>query len=291
MTGLAWRALLLAFVAVAPSVPAQSRAPSSSAVVIMLHPQVGDTLHTRLEQQTEVNATSSNGGAVGATTGGTSQVARSVTTAVTIDSRTIVRASDRSRTTVLTIVDSAHVTSSDVHAAALIRQAEQSLRGQQLVLQLAPDGTVLNARDGRGGAVAREIADAMSAMPAVFPSQPVRLGETWMRSMPLPAAGPMGTRGSAHVRATFRLDSLTQGGETAFLSMRGDIVADSMARGVELSGTVSGAMQVDRTRGWMADSRFVVMIRSLVTPPVASGIAPMRFLTRVTQRLRTMDKR
>jgi hypothetical protein len=284
---------VLAFVAVTPTLPAQaqSRATSSSAVVIVLHPQVGDTLHTRLEQQTEVSSTSSNGGSAGPASSGRSVGARSVSTAVTIDSRTIVRASERSRTTVLTIVDSARVTTSDVHAAALIRQAEQSLRGQQLVLQLAPDGTVLNARDGRGGAVAREIADAMSAMPAVFPSQPVRLGETWMRSMPLPAAGPMGTRGSAHVRATFRLDSLTQGGETAYLSMRGDIVADSTARGVELSGTVSGAMQVDRARGWMADSRFVVLIRSLVTPPVASGIAPVRFITRVTQRLRTMDKR
>jgi hypothetical protein len=50
-------------------------------------------------------------------------------------------------------------------------------------------------------------------------------------------------------------------------------------------------MLVDRLRGWMTDSHFVVTLQSLVTPPVATGLAPMRFVTRVTQRLRTMDKR
>jgi hypothetical protein len=34
-----------------------------------------------------------------------------------------------------------------------------------------------------------------------------------------------------------------------------------------------------------------VLLRSFVKPPVASGLSPMRFLTRVTQRLRTMDRR
>jgi hypothetical protein len=44
-------------------------------------------------------------------------------------------------------------------------------------------------------------------------------------------------------------------------------------------------------RGWMTDSKFVVLVKSLVTPPAEVGVAPMRFMTRVTQRLRTMDKR
>jgi hypothetical protein len=50
-------------------------------------------------------------------------------------------------------------------------------------------------------------------------------------------------------------------------------------------------MQVNRARGWMTESHFTVLVRSLVTPPPSSGIPPMRFVTRVTQRLRTMDKR
>jgi hypothetical protein len=50
-------------------------------------------------------------------------------------------------------------------------------------------------------------------------------------------------------------------------------------------------MRVDRARGWMTESRFTVLIRSFVTPAPSSGMAPMRFVTKVTQRLRTMDKR
>ena len=73
--------------------------------------------------------------------------------------------------------------------------------------------------------------------------------------------------------------------------MRGDIVGDSTSQGGELSGSISGTMQLDRARGWMTDSRFLVILRSVVKPPLATGLAPMRFVTRVTQRLRTMDKR
>ena len=60
--------------------------------------------------------------------------------------------------------------------------------------------------------------------------------------------------------------------------------------GPDLSGRMSGEMQVDRRRGWMTDSRFTLLVMSLVAPPAGAASAPMRFLTKVTQRLRTMDK-
>jgi hypothetical protein len=135
------------------------------------------------------------------------------------------------------------------------------------------------------------MAESMSAMPGLFPRRAVNVGDQWTREMPLPSGGPLGTRGSGHVNAVFRLDSLDRGGNMAYVSMRGEILPDPSSQGVDLSGSVRGAMQVDRGRGWMTDSRFTVMIRSLVTPPPSSGLAPMRFVTRVTQRLRTMDKR
>jgi hypothetical protein len=50
-------------------------------------------------------------------------------------------------------------------------------------------------------------------------------------------------------------------------------------------------MQLDRVRGWMTDSRIVITLKSLIAPPPSIGLAPMKFVTRVTQRLRTMDKR
>jgi hypothetical protein len=267
--------LLAVFVSVAAS--AQDVTP----VLLRLHPHVGDTLHIWLEQQTEVSATMP----------GNSAPSRSVTTSIAIHSRTIVRSVQTASTTVLTIVDSATLSSTDAHAAKQVADAQRSLRGQQLVLQLGADGTVESARDARGVLVPRDLADAMAAMPAVFPKKAVAIGDQWTREMPLPPGGPMGARGSGHVRATFHLDSLQKGGAIAYVSMRGDIVADSTTQGVELSGSISGSMQLDRVRGWMTDSKFLVALRSVVNPPAATGLAPMRFMTRVTQRLRTMDKR
>lgn len=273
------RAMLVAVAAAALLV-----APGMSAQVILLrlHPHVGDTLHTRLEQRTEVSGTRA---------GSSGAVIKPVTTSVSLNSRTIVRESSGASTLVVTIVDSADIHSSDAHAVAQVADAERVLKGQVLVLRLASDGTVESAQDARGAAVTGDLARSMAAMPAVFPQRPVNVGDQWMREMPLPPGGPLGARGSGHVIAAFRLDSLGHGGSIAYVSMQGDIKPDSTSQGVQLSGAVTGAMQIDRLRGWLTDSRFTILLRSFVTPPASTGLAPMHFVTRVTQRLRTMDKR
>jgi hypothetical protein len=251
-------------------------------VLLRVHPHVGDTLHTRLEQQTEVST-------AGPGTG--TRPVKSVTTSVVLNSRTIVQGSTAASTVLLTIVDSADLHTSDAHGAAQVAAAERTLRGQQLVLRLGADGTVESARDARGVPMPRDVAEAMAAMPAVFPRRLVLVGETWTRELPLPAGGPLGARGAGRVNALFRLDSLARGGALAYVSMRGEIVPDGPSEGVQVSGAVRGAMLVDRLRGWMTDSHFVVTLYSLITPPATTGLAPMRLVTRVTQRLRTMDKR
>ena len=270
--------LFSALLGISNTVLAQAALP----IVLRLHPAVGDTMHTLLEQQTEVTAT---------TPGNSVAPARSVTTTMGIYSRSIVRGVQPTRATVLTVIDSAKMTSSDAHAAAMNAQTQRTLEGQQLILELGTDGAVESARDIRGVLVPQALADAMASMPAVFPRGAVVVGGQWVREMPLPSGGPLGARGAGHVRAIFHFDSLQKGGGIAYLSMRGDILPDSASHGVELTGTVAGSMQLDRVRGWMTDSKFVVLVKSLVTPPVEAGVAPMRFMTRLTQRLHTMDKR
>ena len=253
---------------------------SGQRILLRLHPRVGDTLRTRLDQLTEIGP-QRNGGAP----------AKPMTSKVMVLTRTIVQASRQATTTVLTVVDSAEVRSSDMHGAAMSAQAEKLLRGQRLIVQLAEDGSVKSASDARGTAVPRDVADAMAAMPAVLPRRAVAVGERWHREMPLPSAGPIGAGGNAQVRAEFRLDSLGADGDVAFVSMRGQIASDADARGVEMTGSMTGAMQIDRARGWMTDSFFTLLIRSVVTPASGAGMQPMKFVTKITQRLRTMDKR
>jgi hypothetical protein len=267
----AFRATILVGIAMARVAEAQEP------VLLRLHPRLGDTLHTLLEQQTEVSMPEAAG--------------KSSVTSVAIHSQTIVRAVQATSTVVLTIVDSARLSSSDSHTAAALSNARRTLEGQQLMLQLGADGTVEWARDRHGVLMAREVTEAMSAMPAVFPRKAVSVGEQWTREMPLPQGGALGARGSGKAKAVFRLDSLNRNGSIAYVSMHGEILPDSVSHGVELNGTITGTLQLDRSRGWMTDSRFLIILKSLVTPPPSSGVAPMRFLTRVTQRLRTMDKR
>ena len=270
-------ALLLALVFTASVASAQAGSP----VLLRLQPHVGDTLHSWLQQRTEV--TSGSAAAAGAS--------RGVTTTVSIHSRSIVRSVQHTSTTVLTVVDSADFTSTDAHSASMITEAGNALRGQQLVLQLGVDGAVESARDARGVPLSRQATDAMAAMPAVFPKRAVTVGDQWVRELPLPSGGPLGARGAGHVRAVFHLDSMERAATIAYVSMRGEILPDSGGQGVALTGSISGALQIDRGRGWMTDSRFLVVLQALVTPPAGSGLAPMRLVTRVTQRLRTMDKR
>jgi hypothetical protein len=258
-----------------------STAAGAQSVSLRIHPRAGDTLHTRLEQRMEVSSADEDGDPRG----------KPIATSVVIDSRTIVQSSLATSTVVLTIVDSADMHTTDVHGADQIAAAERMLRGQRLLLQLAVDGSVENARDAGGRPVSRDFADAMSAMPAVFPRYPVHVGDRWTREMPLPSSGPLGARGMGYVNARFRLDSLSRDARVAFVSMQGDIKPASTSDGVQLTGAISGTMRVDRDRGWMTDSQFTVLLRSLVTPPPGTGRSPMRFITRVTQRLRTMDKR
>ncbi|PYP81133.1 MAG: hypothetical protein DMD35_02415 [Gemmatimonadetes bacterium] len=254
---------------------------SANRIMLRLHPRMGDTLHTRLEQLTEIT-TSRNGSAA----------ATPMTTSVIVLARTIVQASRKATTTVLTVVDSAEVHSSDAHGPAMSAQAERVLRGQRMLVQLAEDGSVESAADARGVAVPRDVAEAMAAMPSVLPRRPVAVGERWQREIPLPSAGPIGSTRSAVVRAEFRFDSLSGNGELAFVSMHGQIASDADVRAVEMSGTMTGTMRIDRMRGWMTESFFTLLIRSAVAPPSSSvGMAPMKFVTRVSQRLRTMDKR
>ena len=255
---------------------------AAQGILLRLHPRVGDTLRTRLEQQMEVSGMLASGGVMSM---------KPVSTSVVLNARTIVQQSLAASTVVLTIVDSVTVHTSDAHATTQVADAENRLRGQQLSLHLASDGTVESARDARGSAVSVELAQSMASMPAVFPQQAVSIGEQWMREMPLPAGGSLGARGAGHVIAAFRLDSLGHGGSIAYLSMQGDVRPDAANQGVDMSGTVNGSMQIDRARGWLTESRFTIVLRSLVTPPPSTGYPPMRFVTRVTQRLRTMDKR
>jgi hypothetical protein len=56
-------------------------------------------------------------------------------------------------------------------------------------------------------------------------------------------------------------------------------------------GSVTGAFVLDRARGWWADSRVTITLGSTVTPPPGSAAPPVKVQTRITQRVRLVERR
>jgi hypothetical protein len=270
LAALASVVILAAFGAATPS-----RA-SAQRYLLQLKPKVGDTLRMELEEQREHTGTTKFGGG---------DSSRTMSTRLRMISRAIVQGKLRSAVTVLAIIDSVSLTTTDQHAPAMAA-------GQRMLFRLGEDGTIRVVDDEPGAN--RGASELVALMPAALPTHPVGVGDTWARSIPMVVA-----RGSDDgvVRAVFRLDSLSPDENLAYISMRGEMRRDSVPAGpprgtrMQVSGTVTGDLRLDRRRGWLTESQFAVLLRTTMVPGAASGASPVRFLTRITQRMRTLDRK
>jgi hypothetical protein len=250
-------------------------------VLLELRPRVGDTLRMRLDQTTEMS---------GARSG--APVKPAVTT-MRMFSRAIVESSGPSSTMIMAITDSVDVRSSDERARPLAMETQRQLAGRQMRLKLSPDGTVGVA--DQQAHVSREVTDLVSVMPASFPKGSVAVGDTWMREMPIPPSASMGVPLGGLVKAAFKLDSLSSDGQVAYLSMRGTM--HPLAEAIALSdpgalvGSVQGSMIVDRRRGWLSESRFLVEMRATIASVGTARPSPMHFRLKITQHMRVFKER
>ena len=245
--------------------------------LLQLKPRVGDTLRMELEEQREHTGTTKFGG---------NDSSRTTSMRLRIFSRAIVDGKLRSAVTVLAIIDSVSLFTTDQHGTP-------AAGGQRMRFRLSEDGT-MRVLDGDAGAN-RAASELVALMPAALPTSPVAVGETWTRSIPMVVARSSADEGA--VRALFRLDSVSRDEQVAYISMRGEMRRDSVPAGpprgtrMNLSGTVNGAMLLDRGRGWITESRFSVVLRTTTIPAASAGTLPVRFLTRITQRMRTLDSK
>jgi hypothetical protein len=246
---------------------------------LRLAPAPGDTLRMQLEQRTEVRGEERP-----------ESPARSMKATLRIYSHAVVTGRDGGATTLLAQTDSVAMDSDDEHARSLAGQVRQLTGAGPVHLRLAMDGTV-QMLDGDGG-VAGGLA-APTVVPAALPAGLLSVGDTWVRTMPVPM-GP--SVGAGTVRATFRLDSVSRGGHVAYISVRGQLqrepapAAGPRGTMMRVAGTLLGHLRLDRVRGWISDSRFTVTMHSVVAPPASSGISPVKFRTTVTQRMRLRDR-
>jgi len=273
-----------AFVALVVGVTTLHSSLHAQTVQLRIKPHAGDTLRMQLDQQTEMTGTryTSSG-----------EASSLVVTTMQMYSRAVVEGIADDGTNVLAVTDSVHVQTTDERSRGDAVRVEAQMRGQRVRFRVAPDGTVGMVQMSEG--TPREVAQVVSLMPAAFPRSKIKVGESWIREMPLPSGTQLGAQISGKLHVTFRLDSVTHGGEWAFVSMRGEMVpvAGSPAgTGTVIEkGVVNGTMLVDQRRGWLTQSWFAISVSSVVTPPLVTGAGPMHMLMRITQHMHTLERR
>lgn len=273
-----WAAMLC----VAAALPMEAQ--ESTAVYLRIDPRVGDTIYTRLDQQTEMRATARLEG---------------VDTVVTIRSwmatiallRHVVERGDSDGTALLTIIDSVAMSGEGV--ALPSEQQRLVLQGRTVRTRISPEGATELVEGG--DAVTPDLAAMFSSMPATLPDYAVSAGDAWTKTMRIPIYGQAPGRAEATVHATFRLDSLGTPKGLAFISMRGSITRETPAergqsKSVETIGSITGGMVVDAYRGWITDSRTAITVKSHLSPASAQS-APMQFQLRMTQRMQATGRR
>src|SRR5919201_7091477 len=233
-----------------------------------LRPRAGDTLRMRLDQITEMSGTRKGA------------AAKSVVTTLHMFSRAIVESTTPTSALIVAITDSVNVNTSDEHTRPLAEQTIRQLEGRTLRLRLSPDGTVAVA--GEAASVPREVNEIVSIMPASFPRDPVAVGDTWVREMPIPPGSRLGVPAGSVVRSSFRLDSLGRRGDVAYVSMHGTLQrTNAPTADGGLGGSVNGTMVVDRRRGWLSESRFIVQLQTTVISAAATA-APTQVRMKIT---------
>jgi len=278
----------LALVAIAAVVvPAFAQA---DRVLLRVQPHVGDTLHTRFEQDVEM---------VGRTKlHGADTTFRSYTS-VLILARVIVQASDSTGCTLLAITDSVSILSVQAQALAPGESARRAMQGQEILLRIKPDGSAGFVKAPAD--LEPEVGALVASMPAVLSPRPVVPGGSWESAMTVPVGGDREAGHGAQLRASYRLDSLSADGGRAYIGLAGFVTRDSadapMRAGTRLAsrGTVSGSFTLDRRRGWWSDASIRITLGSTITPAAAKGAPagsappPVKVQTRITQHIHTED--
>ena len=277
-------------VAGASPVFAQAPTPPPAAIgvsplVLQLRPKPGDLLRLRLDQTIEMGVSER---------GGEDSTAADVTSLVML-ARLSVESSDLTGATVLAVADSVRVEDKGGFQSDVLRQA-RALQGQRFRFRVAPDGsTTVAGTDAWAGPA---VGSLLSQLPATLPAEAIAPGATWNRSVDIPLAAAPDGRASATLTAAFRFDSLSRSGEYAFISMKGRLVRSGPMQStagaapapggfVQTSGNVTATLLLDRRRGWIAEARTVIALRSLVTGR-GKDAPPLRVRMKITQWMRVM---
>jgi hypothetical protein len=231
-------------------------------VLLQIRPRVGDTIAVNLEQRLEITTLAG-------------ESSRRTTTVTQVFSHAIVNRTTSRGAEVTALTDSIRTATFPGGKTPRLRRAE--VKDPSMRLRFSTDGGAELLEGGKSA----QLAGAFGPMPATLSGKAVTTGDQWDREMHLPVAGEDGAMG--RVRASFRLDSLSDNGDIAFISMRGKLSHDHRdGSDSEVDGTMSGWIQLDRRLGWITDTRAVIDVESTVR---SRDGHPVKIHTRITQQV------
>jgi hypothetical protein len=251
-------------------------------VALRISPPVGETVRMRLDQRVEMSGTTRM--AAGDSTA-------TVVTTLLVMSRAFVERRERDATVLLTWADSVAASCNGADSLVVATETPRALQVKRVRLRISPDGaTEMVGKDAAGSP---QLNALFSQMPATLPNMPVVVGQSWSRVMLAPIDPSIaGTGGGGKLQATFTFDSLSKNGESAFVSIVGTLSRPPSSKDgwatLTMSGSVNGALVLDRRRGWINDARMTYIVRSVLTPTSGSTAAAMRFRMKVTQWVRAI---
>lgn len=258
---------VIAVVALARPAQAQQK------ITLRIRPPVGDTLRMELEQRFEMAREDASGSPTGSMNG-----------SMRVWTRAVVLGRVGTATELLSVTDSVRVLPPSAASLAPLRDAKRALEGRTVHLQIAQDGEISVAGVVRDAGTSAGVG---TDVPAVLPTEPVAVGQSWTRNIVVPLSAT--ERETARVHTTLRLDSLSRDGGVAYLSLTGDVTHDhaqhsTVMRG-SVTGTLVGTIEIDRRMGWITNSRTVLAIMSIVK---SEGRPPMHLRVRITQLLHAL---
>lgn len=278
--------------------------PTTTPVLLLVRPHVGDTLRLQVEQTVTMRTRRGNA-ARAARSGDTGRPpridtpevgprqARAQTSRVQLFAHSLVEASDLQRTTLIATTDSVALWTGAPGDPVVWQTMRFADHEQQVRVQVTPDGA-MRVADAPAGA--RTLGATLNSLPGLLPAIPVAVGSVWRRELPLPSLPLTGYHADGVVQVSLRLDSLTRGGRDAWISMTGMLRRDGarpdLPAGTRVitAGTMRGSMVVDRSRAWIVDARTMMDVQSEVVPGPATSAPPVLLDLRVEQRVRVRDR-
>ncbi len=198
-----------------------------------------------------------------------------------------VELSDNQGAVVATVVDSLWVKTG----------SQQQMRAQRMPMNTETKPTRIRVKPNGSMAMVdapsnvASVGASLSAMPAMLPDGPVKVGDTWERDVDVPPLPVASYRADGVLHAIFRLDSISRTGREAFVSMRGTLRREGaprdLPRGTQVitDGIMSGTLLLDRVRGWITEADTVIDVISDVVGAPDAGQS-MQIGIRIRQQLR-----